>query len=76
MFNARDPNTLPLNSTLTLPCEDTDVEGLKECLFKDPFESFFAYEEEEERDIPPIKTNIFAANANMSYANILMITPI
>ena len=45
VFNARNPDTLPLNSTLTLTCEDTDAEGLKECLFKDPFESrhkFFA----------------------------------
>ena len=39
VLNARDTDTLPLNSTLSLSCENTEVEALKECLFKDPFES-------------------------------------
>ena len=45
VFNAHDPDILPLNFTLSLTCEDTHIEGLKKCLFKDPFESrhkFFA----------------------------------
>ena len=39
VFNARDTDTLPLNPTLSLSCENAKVETLKECLFKDPFKS-------------------------------------
>ena len=78
VFNAHDPDTLPLNSTLTLTCEDTDIEELKECLFKDPFESrhkFFAIRRGGRAGYPTNK-DIFAANMNMSRVNILTITPI
>ena len=30
VFNAHNPDTLPLNFTLSLTCEDTDIEGQKE----------------------------------------------
>ena len=39
IFDARDPMTPKLNCTLSLTCSDQDVEILKKCLFKDPFES-------------------------------------
>ena len=39
IFDARDPTTPKLNCTLSLTCSDQDVEILKKCLFKDPFES-------------------------------------
>ena len=39
VFNACDTDTLPLNPTLSLSCGNTEVEALKECLFKDPFKS-------------------------------------
>ena len=39
VFNACDTDTLPLNPTWSLSCGNTEVEALKECLFKDPFES-------------------------------------
>ena len=39
IFEARDLTTLTLNSTLSLTCDNQDVETLKEFLFKDPFDS-------------------------------------
>ena len=38
IFEPRDPTTPTLNSTLSLTCDNQDVEMLKECLFKDPFD--------------------------------------
>ena len=39
-FDARDPTTPELNPTLSLTCNEyDDIEILKKCLFKDPFES-------------------------------------